>query len=62
MLNSENFPDEDFRECVKRALDKNNDNILSKTEIEAGYTLEAEYYPNIEDITGIEYLTELTKI
>lgn len=53
-----NFPDENFRRCVSLAADKNQDCILSVSEISALEELVVSG-EGIKDTTGIEYFTNL---
>ena len=57
-LDEAHFPDKSFREDLQKKYDKDNDGILSSTEI-SNIT---SYYvaTDVEDVTGIEYLTNLT--
>ena len=56
-INETNFPDANFREYVKQ-FDKDNDNILSKIEIDDVITIEVDG-KNITSLKGIEYFTKL---
>ncbi len=57
-INEANFPDENFREHVKKKFDTDGDGVLSKEEIEAV----TEIYVNkkgISDLSGLKYFINL---
>ena len=56
-INSNNFPDQEFREIVKE-YDKDDDGKLSKKEIEAVTLIEVSN-ANIKTLEGIEYFVDL---
>ena len=65
-VNEENFPDEGLRKQVKLAADKDNDDILSRSELESFTTLFAygddgnnQVGVKIKNLAGIEKLTYL---
>lgn len=72
-INSDNFPDDAFRAVVETFDNNPQDGILSKTELSAvteiGHLNWDDYYDGgpldnqgIEDMTGIEYFTNLTQL
>ncbi len=72
LLDSNNFPDENFRSYLSTtAIDKNQDRYLSKSEIDSvtkidvkgdGFGNEIYVDAGIHDLTGIEYFTSLTTL
>lgn len=63
-INSENFPDEVFREYVSDNFDKNNDGKLSKKELapDSDGRLAIKVGMITSDLTGIEFFEELTHL
>lgn len=63
-INSENFPDEFFREYVSDNFDKNNDGKLSKKELapDSDGRLAIKVGMITSDLTGIEFFEELTHL
>ena len=62
-INAENFPDETFRNFVKKHYDKDDDNKLSYQERKNVKTFIVMLSDNtITSLKGIEYFTELTSI
>ena len=59
-INETNFPDDQFREAVKRA-DKNKDGSLSENETARVTGLYLQYR-SISDLKGLEYFTALTEL
>lgn len=59
-VNSENFPDEAFREYVSGRFDKDGDGVLSPEEIEKVISVKIENRHDIQDLTGIQYFTSMT--
>lgn len=57
-LDSNNFPDTSFRTYVSMKFDKNQDDFLSTAEIEKATEIKYVGEP-IQDLTGIQYLTNL---
>jgi len=57
-INETNFPDEGFREYIKRSFDKDRDNVLSESERGAVTGIDVDY-KNISSLKGIEYFTVL---
>ena len=57
-INSENFPDEVFREYVKTNFDIDKDGFLSENEICSVVEISLNE-KDISDLTGIEYFTHL---
>ena len=60
VINSTNFPDAGFRSVVK-TFDTDNDNRLSRAEIEAASSVDCSGR-NISSLKGIEYFTETTSL
>ena len=61
VIDETNFPDEGFREYVKKEFDKDNNGSLSAEEIAAANRIHVEGKP-ITSIKGIEYFTALTSL
>ena len=61
VIDETNFPDEGFREYVKKEFDTSKDNFLSAAEIAAANRIHVEGKP-ITSIKGIEYFTALTSL
>lgn len=63
-INDTNFPDANFRAIVAASdIDKNQDNHLTKDELEAVTALNLyDVNPSIATLKGIEYFTELTAL
>ncbi len=59
-INSENFPDEIFRQDVYREMDNNKDYILTEREAIAEVGLVCS--PEVRSLQGIEYLTGITSL
>ena len=59
-LNSDNFPDANFRAILSNLYDHDHNSYLSTAEIEEIVSLELNY--NVRDITGIGYLTSLVSL
>ena len=59
-INAENFPDENFRQYVKK-FDTNGNDSLSPQEIADAKEIEV-VNKSISDLTGIEYFTALTSL
>ena len=57
-INETNFPDENFRECVKENFDTDGDGVLSAEEIAAVTEIDV-HNKGISDLTGIEYFENL---
>ena len=60
-VNIHYFPDEGFRKCVAQSIDPDRNGILTDAEIKAINKI-AVTGKSIDDITGIEYFTELTTL
>ena len=60
-INEANFPDENFREYVKKVFDTSKNNFLSAAEIAAVKEISVEGKP-ITSFKGIEYFTALTSL
>lgn len=60
-INEANFPDENFREYVKKVFDTSKNNFLSAAEIAAANTIFVTGKP-ITSIEGIAYFTALTDL
>ncbi len=60
-LNEDNFPNRTFREYISENCDKNNDGKLTYFELEklSFINFDEEKYHNIDDLTGIGYLSNL---
>ena len=60
-LNEDNFPNQTFREYISENCDKNNDGKLTYFELEklSSINFDEEKYHNIDDLTGIGYLSNL---
>ena len=58
-IDAAHFPDANFRACILDAADANEDGVLSVLEARNCKGLNIEKY-GIQDLTGIEYFTELT--
>lgn len=61
VIDETNFPDEGFREYVKKEFDKDNNGSLSAEEIAAANRIHVTGKP-ITSIKGIEYFTALTSL
>ena len=61
VIDETNFPDEGFREYVKKEFDRSKDNFLSAAEIAAADRIFVTGKP-ITSIKGIEYFTALTSL
>ncbi|MBR6385858.1 MAG: hypothetical protein IKS03_07060 [Ruminococcus sp.] len=61
IIDSENFPDENFREFVSENFDKNNDGYLTSDEYEPVEEMNVSDM-NIYDFTGIEFFTSLKSL
>ena len=60
-IDSEHFPDDNFREYISNYLDANVDGLLSPSEIASITEIYARGF-GIESVEGIEYFTELTDL
>ena len=58
-IDTDHFPDDTFRQCVKDKADTNGDGILSETE-RAAVNVWRLSNTGISDLEGIEHFTELT--
>ena len=56
-----NFPDPGFRDYVKNKIDTDGDGTLSEDEISAATVINVRKY-GISDLTGIQYLSELSSL
>ncbi len=56
-----NFPDVNFRTYVRNSFEKDGDNSLSASELEAAKTINVRGY-GIKTMKGLEYFTSLTKL
>ncbi|MGN0598694.1 MAG: GBS Bsp-like repeat-containing protein [Oscillospiraceae bacterium] len=64
-INSDNFPDSDFRSYVEEKIDTDKDGKLSKSEIEAVTSISLERHVDglgAQNLTGIEYFKNLTDL
>ena len=66
-IDEEHFPDANFRSYVKDKFDKNNDDVLNASEIEAAMILNLDYYDEtffkkIYTLKGIEYLKNVIRL
>lgn len=61
LINSDKFPDEEFRAYVNSSFDINGDGILSDSEISSAKKIYVEN-KNIASLKGIEYFTALTEL
>ena len=62
VINETNFPDPELRNDVSHHnYDKNQDGILSSTEIKETKTFSA-FFEHLHDLKGLEYFTELEKL
>ena len=62
-INATNFPDANFRAIVAASdIDKNQDNHLTKDELEAVTELKLYGGKSIVTLKGLEYFTELTAL
>lgn len=59
-INETNFPDERFRDFVKK-YDKDSDGAFDKTELDAVTSISLSLL-NVSDLKGIEYFTALTEL
>ncbi len=57
-INEENFPDPNFRACIKRDFDENGDGYLNKNEIELIWNVHCEN-SNVYSVKGIEHFPYL---
>lgn len=60
-INETTFPDPEFRRCILNNYDEGKDGFLSDKEIQK-QTMIWLSYANIQDITGIEYFTNLSTL
>ncbi|MDE6195845.1 MAG: hypothetical protein K2F55_03180, partial [Erysipelotrichaceae bacterium] len=59
-INEENFPDAKFREYISGSkFDKNQDGILSSTELDAVTYIDVDYVREVTSVKGIEYFKNL---
>lgn len=59
-IDSSNFPDTTLRSYILENFDTDGDGKLSTTEIENATSLD--FYQNVSNTSGIEYLTSLTSL
>ncbi len=61
-INETNFPDKEFREYVAENFDTNDNGSLSELEIERVTTINIQFKPDLKNLIGIGYFTELTTL
>ena len=61
LINSDNFPSEEFRAYINSSFDINGDGFLSDSEISSVKKISVEN-KNIASLKGIEYFTALTEL
>ncbi|MDE6475257.1 MAG: hypothetical protein K2L08_00165, partial [Erysipelotrichaceae bacterium] len=61
-INAENFPDAEFRAYVGSLFDKNQDDILTSTELDEVTQINVSGKPSLTNLKGIEYFKNVTRI
>ncbi|MDE6195789.1 MAG: hypothetical protein K2F55_02875, partial [Erysipelotrichaceae bacterium] len=60
--NTKNFPDGEFRAYVSSSFDKDQDDILSSTEVDAITDISVPGITNLKNLKGMEYFKNVTRI